>query len=140
MGGNRTRLLSGEFTSNCQESTEADSIIKAFELGFVKTAKRNAINSKLNEIRVKNNRDEAIKDVLQFTMKSSKDQFVDELKNFESNMKLTKIGSRKNSQRPRTKMSFSSSKAVGNLLFKDLSKLSKRRTKIMASSSYIDGL
>ena len=44
-------------------------IVKAFEYGFLKARKRAVVNGQLNEIKQSQNRDRAIKDVLEFTMK-----------------------------------------------------------------------
>ena len=63
-------------------------------MGFIKGANRKALNKKLIKIRQGENTKEAIKDVLEYTMKSRKDQFTDELKKMEHRLRPSIVESR----------------------------------------------
>ncbi|CAI2364948.1 unnamed protein product [Moneuplotes crassus] len=82
---NSSGNLHEQIGSPSNTSTE-DSIIQAFEKGFLKNATREVLNNKLRQIKEGNNTKEAIKDVLEFTVKSKKDQFIDELKLLEGRL------------------------------------------------------
>lgn len=71
-------------TKEADHKESRDIIIKAFELGFLKANKRTQISQKLQEIKESMDRGKAIKDVLEFTVKSGKDQIIEDLKRIEN--------------------------------------------------------
>lgn len=58
-------------------------------MGFLKHHKRNVISHKLHEINNRSNRTEAIRSVLEYTVMSSKVQFLDEIKALEKGVRKT---------------------------------------------------
>lgn len=68
-----------------------DIVIKAFELGFLKSRKRSQIQQKLSQIKESMDRGKAIKDVLEFTVKSAKDQIIEDLKKIEDWVKIRDV-------------------------------------------------
>ncbi|CAI2365282.1 unnamed protein product [Moneuplotes crassus] len=86
----QSRNILEQVASPSNISTEADSIIQAFERGFIKNIKKSALGKKLFQIQERSNAKEAIKDVLEYTMKSKKDKFTDELKQMEDRLSCFK--------------------------------------------------